>query len=72
LHGVSETAPYLCNNSAATLESVVDHHLELFMRVQMNAAPGAVPPVASTDGISVDRRPTPEERAALIAYFRTL
>jgi len=72
LHGISQTAPYFHNNSAATLEDVVDHYIEFFKRVQVNAAPGVVPPIASTDGVHFDRRPTPEERAALIAYLRTL
>jgi cytochrome c peroxidase len=72
LHGISGTAPYFHNNSAATLEEVVDHYIEFFKRVQVNAAPGVVPPIASTDGVHFDRRPTPAERAALVAYLRTL
>ena len=72
LRGVSQTAPYFHNNSAASLEEVVDHYIEFFKRVQINAAPGVVPPIASTDGVNFDRQPTPEERAALIAYLRTL
>jgi cytochrome c peroxidase len=72
LHGISGTAPYFHNNSAATLEDVVDHYIEFFKRVQANAAPGVVPPIASTDGVSFDRHPTPEEREALVAYLRKL
>jgi cytochrome c peroxidase len=72
LHGISQTAPYFHNNSAASLEEVVDHYIEFFKRVQINAAPGVVPPIASSDGVNFDRRPTPEERAALVAYLRTL
>ena len=72
LRGISQTAPYFHNNSAATLEEVVDHYIEFFKRVQANSAPGVVPPLASTDGVHFDRRPAPEERAALIAYLRTL
>jgi cytochrome c peroxidase len=72
LHGISHTAPYFHNNSAATLEEVVDHYIEFFKRVQINAPPGLVPPIATTDGVHFDRHPTPEERAALIAYLRTL
>jgi cytochrome c peroxidase len=64
LRGISKTAPYFHNNSAATLEEVVDHYMEFFKRVQANAA--------STDGVHFDRRPTPEERAALLAYLRKL
>ena len=72
LHGISQTAPYFHNNSAATLEAVVDHYIEFFKRVQINAAPGVVPPIASTDGVNFDRHPTPEERASLVAYLKTL
>jgi cytochrome c peroxidase len=70
LHGISKTAPYFHNNSAATLDEVVDHYIEFFKRVEANAAPGVVPPAASTDGVHFDRRPLPEERDALIAYLR--
>jgi cytochrome c peroxidase len=72
LRGISKTAPYFHNNSAATLEEVVDHYMEFFKRVQVNAAPGVIPPIASTDGVHFDRRPTLEERAALLAYLRKL
>lgn len=72
LRGISNTAPYFHNNSAATLEEVVDHYIEFFKRVRANSAPGFVPPLASTDGVHFDRQPAPEERAALIAYLRTL
>src|SRR3954467_14445151 len=72
LRGIGKTAPYFHNNSAASLEEVVDHYIELFKRVQANAAPGVVPPIATTDGIHFDRRPAPEEREALLAYLRKL
>jgi cytochrome c peroxidase len=72
LRGISRTAPYFHNNSAATLEDVVDHYIEFFKRVQANAAPGVVPPAVSTDGVHFDRRPTLEEREALLAYLRKL
>jgi cytochrome c peroxidase len=70
LRGISETAPYFHNNSAASLEEVVDHYIQFFKRVQaLNAVP---PPVATTDGVHFDRQPAPEERAALLAYLRKL
>ena len=72
LRGISETAPYFHNNSAATLEDVVDHYIEFFKRIPVIAPPGVVPPVATTDGVHFDRRPLPEERAALLAYLRKL
>ena len=71
LRGISNTAPYFHNNSAATLEDVVDHYTELFKRIRINNAP-AVPPVLSTNGIDFDRPFVPEERAALLAYLRKL
>ena len=71
LRGISRTAPYFHNNSAATLEDVVDHYIEFFKRVRVNLAPGVpIPPVITTDGVHFDRPPTIEERAALIAYLK--
>jgi cytochrome c peroxidase len=71
LRGIANTAPYFHNNSAATLEEVVDHYIEFFKLVQANAVPGApVPPLATTDGVHFDRQPTTEEREALIAYLK--
>jgi cytochrome c peroxidase len=72
LRGLRHTAPYFHNNSANTLEDVVDHYIAFFKRVQANVAPGVVPPAVSTDGVHFDRQPTPEERAALLAYLNTL
>jgi len=73
LRGIKNTAPYFHNNSADTLEEVVDHYIEFFKRVKTNTAPGApIPPIATTDGIHFDRQPLPEERAALLAYLRKL
>jgi cytochrome c peroxidase len=73
LRGISKTAPYFINNSAATLEAMVDHYIELFKRVEANFVPGnVVAPIATTDGVHFDRRPRPEERAALLAYLKKL
>jgi cytochrome c peroxidase len=72
LRGISRTAPYFHNNTAATLEEVVDHYIEFFKAGRALSPPGVVPPVASTDGIHFDRQPRPEERAALLAYLRKL
>ena len=57
LRGIRRTAPYFHNNSADTLEEVVDHYVEFFKRVQAMAPPGVVPPVATTDGVHFDRQP---------------
>ena len=73
LRGIRNTAPYFHNNSADTLEEVVDHYIELFKFVKAVNPPGVPPPpVASTDGVNFDRQPSPEERTALLAYLRKL
>jgi cytochrome c peroxidase len=73
LRGIGRTAPYFHNNSAATLEDVVDHYIAFFKLVEVNfPPPAAPPPIATTDGVHFDRRPLPEERAALLAYLRRL
>jgi cytochrome c peroxidase len=73
LRGISRTAPYFSNNSAATLEAVVEHYKQLFKRVAVLAPaapllttqPGVVPPVQ-------DRPFTDAEVPALLAYLRKL
>jgi cytochrome c5 len=73
LRGISKTAPYFHNNSAATLEEVVDHYEAFFRRVaRVNPAPNR-PPILSSDGTVIDRGfLTPDERRALLAYLRKL
>jgi cytochrome c peroxidase len=71
LRGISKTAPYFHNNSAATLEDVVDHYSELFKRAAA-LNPGIPVPILTTDGVHLDRPHTPAERPALLAYLRTL
>ncbi len=73
LRGIRNTAPYFHNNSADTLEEVVDHYITLFRFIQIVSPQGQpAPPVVSTDGVAFDRIPKPEERAALLAYLRKL
>jgi cytochrome c peroxidase len=72
LRGISKTPPYFHNNSADTLEEVVDHYVEFFKVVKIVAPPGPAPAVASTDGVNFNRTPAPEERPALLAYLRKL
>ena len=72
LRGIRQTAPYLHNNNAATLDEVVDHYIEFFKFVKANQPPGVVPPVVSTDGINFDRQLRPDERQTLPAYLRKL
>jgi hypothetical protein len=76
LRGIGRTAPYFHNNSAATLEEVLDHYDAFFARVarvaRLNPPPN-LPPIISSDGLVVDRGIIrPEERAALLAYLRKL
>jgi mono/diheme cytochrome c family protein len=73
LRGISKTAPYFHNNSAATLEEVVEHYTAFFKRVQINVVPpNKLPPAISTDGVNADRPPVPEEIPALLAYLGKL
>ena len=41
LRGLRATAPYFHNNSAGTLEEVVDHYEQFFKRIEALTAPGA-------------------------------
>jgi hypothetical protein len=70
LRGISRTAPYVHNNSAATLEAMGDHYIQFFSRVKANIV--VPPPVATTNGLDFDRQPRPEERASSLAYLRKL
>jgi cytochrome c peroxidase len=72
LHGISQTAPYFHNNSAATLDEVVIHYEELFKRVSALNPPPALPPILTTDGVNRDRPNVARERAALVAYLKKL
>jgi cytochrome c peroxidase len=73
LRGLNQTAPYFSNNTAATLEEVVEHYKQFFKRVAIQAPaapllttrPGVVPPVH-------DRPFTDAEVESLLAYLRTL
>jgi cytochrome c peroxidase len=73
LRGISKTAPYFHNNSAATLEEMLDHYDAFFLRVaRVNPSPN-LPPILSSNGLVVDRGfVLPEEREALLAYLRKL
>lgn len=70
--GMARTAPYFHNNSAATLEELLDHYTEFFRFVAATAPPPPAPrpPAISTDGIHIDRPFTADERLALLAYLR--
>jgi cytochrome c peroxidase len=71
LRGISKTAPYFHNNSAATLEEVLDHYDAFFRRAARLNPPPKLPPFLSSDGLVVDRGfVTADERPALLAYLR--
>jgi hypothetical protein len=53
LRGISRTAPYFHNNSAATLEEVIDHYVALFARVRRLNPPPNLPPIVSSNGLSL-------------------
>jgi cytochrome c peroxidase len=73
LHGISKTAPYFHNNSAATLEEVLDHYVAFFASVARLNPPPNLPGILSSNGLVVDRGfVTADERAALLAYLRKL
>jgi cytochrome c peroxidase len=73
LHGISRTAPYFHNNSAATLEQVLDHYTAFFRSVVRQAAAPNLPAIVSSDGTVVDRGFIAiDERPALLAYLRKL
>ena len=72
LRGISRTAPYFHNNSAATLEAVLDHY-DAFSPSRPAQPPPNLPPILSSNGLVVDRGfVSPEERPALLAYLRKL
>jgi cytochrome c peroxidase len=73
LRGINRTAPYFHNNSAATLEEVLDHYDAFFHRVARLNPPPNLPPILSSNGLVVDRGfITVDERAALLAYLLKL
>jgi cytochrome c peroxidase len=71
LRGIGRTAPYFHNNSAATLEEVLNHYEAFFKRVARVNRPPRLPAILSSDGVTIDRGfIAPEERPALLAYLR--
>ena len=73
LRGISRTAPYFHNNSAATLEEMLDHYDAFFRSVARRNPPPNLPPIISSNGRDLDRGfVTADERAPLLAYLRKL
>lgn len=72
LHGIRNTAPYFHNNSADSLDAVLDHYDALFKFAAATAPPGLIPPILTTNGTTIDRPFTTAERPALLAYMQKL
>jgi cytochrome c peroxidase len=74
LRGISKTAPYFHNNSAATLEEMLDHYEAFFDRVAfLFPPPLLLPGLLSSNGVDRNRGFILEtERAALLAYLRKI
>jgi len=72
LRGIAKTAPYFINNSAKTLEDVLQHYRAFFALQNRLLSGGPGFGIVSTDGINRDRPFTPEEEQALLAYLRKL
>ena len=73
LRGISRTAPYFHNNSAATLEEVLDHYEAFFRSVARTSPSPNLPAIVSSNGTVLDRGfMAPDERPALLAYLRKL
>ena len=74
LRGISRRAPYFVNNSARTLEDVLQQYRAFFALQNRIATTPAAPGfgVISTDGINRDRPFKLEEEPALLAYLRRL
>jgi cytochrome c peroxidase len=73
LRGIARTAPYFMNNTAATLEDVVEHYKQFFKRVQVQNA--AAPLLTTQPGVTpsvIDRPFSDAEVPALLAYLRKL
>jgi hypothetical protein len=70
LRGISKTAPYFHNNSAATLSDVVDHYDAFFKRVVTLNPAAAI--LTTGPGMGQDRPFTAAERPALLAYLQKL
>ena len=70
LRGISRTAPYFMNNSAATLEEVLTHYTAFFKRVQVQnpAAPLLTTSRASSLRSSIGRLPMPKFQHCSLIY----
>ena len=74
LRGISRTAPYFLNNTAATLEEIIEHYKQFFKRVEVQAPAAPLPHHAAgrRSGPVIDRPFTDAEVPALLAYLRKI
>ena len=79
IRNLKNTAPYFHNNSAATIDDMLDHYVEFFKfvaaiapRTRPDGSAAPRPPPISTDGVNDDRPFTAAERPALKAYLLKL
>ncbi len=74
LRNIKNTAPYFHNNSADTLDEVLDHYAALFVRLhRINPRnPVITSTPADVSPPEFDRNFTPEERPFLLKYLLTL
>ena len=63
LWGIAKTAPYFHDNSAKTLEAVMEHYATFFAIVTDPDGPGPIPP-----GIAL----TPQDQADIVAFMKLL
>jgi hypothetical protein len=63
LRGIRRTAPYFHDNSAKTLEAVLEHYAKFFELVTDPDGPGPAPPLLVL---------TPEDKADIIAFMKLL
>jgi mono/diheme cytochrome c family protein len=73
LRGIKRTAPYFSNNTALTLEDMLEHYKQFFKRVQVQNP--AAPLLTTQPGVTpavIDRPFTDAEVPALLAYLRKL
>jgi cytochrome c peroxidase len=73
LRGIGRSAPYFINNTAATLEEMLEHYKQFFKRVETQNP--AAPLLTTKPGVTpavIDRPFTDAEVPALLAYLRKL
>jgi hypothetical protein len=70
LHGISRRAPYFHDNTALTLEEVLDFYDAFFTGFKINLP--SAPVLTTGPGMGPNRPFTPQERPALLAFLKRL